>query len=210
LLRVLTGIAVLAGVTFLAAVWWPNAQDGRVPPSRPEESPAVGTAEGGAPPPVRPKPPAVRPPGEGGAPTFAEAMAWDDVGQPARSIEYLDQILVREPENAEALFLRGNAYLKIAMPRLAERDFRAAVEREPTAERLEALADVIKMRLPDEAIECLRKAAEIAPERARTHSLMARIHYRLGRLEEARAETEEALELDPTDELALRMQDQLR
>jgi tetratricopeptide (TPR) repeat protein len=130
--------------------------------------------------------------------------------QPGKALEHLDRILAREPENAEALYLRGRAHLKIAMPRLAERDFRAAVAREPTAERYEALADVIKMRDPDEAIEILQKARELAPDRARTYALLARIQYRLGRLAEAREANDLALEKDPTDELALRMRDQLR
>jgi tetratricopeptide (TPR) repeat protein len=130
--------------------------------------------------------------------------------QPGKALEHLDRILAREPENAEALYLRGRAHLKIGMPRLAERDFRAAVAREPTAERHEALADVIKMRDPDEAIENLRKALELDPERARAYALLARIQYRLGRIAEAREANDRALEKDPTDELALRMRDQLR
>lgn len=93
---------------------------------------------------------------------------------------------------------RGQFLLASRRPRLAEEQFRAAIELTPHAQFHESLARALLVQeLYDEAEASLRRALELAPELASSHLLLGRLYARTGRRSEAVAALRRAAELRP-------------
>jgi len=180
-------------------------------PGRPDvRPPAAGTADV---PPALPPSPIPEPPDEGPPPSLPEIRGQILAGDRTEGLDRLDRLIEREPGNAEALELRGRTHLGMRWWRQADRDFRLAIRAEgETPARLQGRAEaLLPLRKVKEAERLVRRARELEGDEptARSHALLALIHLRRGRKEEARDELHRALLLDPEDRIALRVQARL-
>lgn len=144
-------------------------------------------------------------------PTLGEIRARLEEGKREDALGGLDRLLAADPDNREARLLRGRTYRSLNWNRFAEADFRELLASgEETSPVLEELAEVLQGTRIDEAQRLLLRSIELSPNRARPHSLLARIHLRSGRTAQAKDEVEKALTLDATDSLAVALMEQLK
>lgn len=150
----------------------------------------------------------------------AEGLALYRAGRYAEAVERLDAVVARHPNDSEALVKRGNAYMRLDRPTKALADFDRVIARDPMSTtgwtdrgvalmmlgRLdEAEAAFIRsIRLWDVPLNGARALAStgrdaIQEARATAYSGLAQVHHRLNRHDEALAEYDEAIRIDPSD-----------
>jgi len=179
------------------------------PPVREPDSPEIGRPLSGddvgsmpdgplTPRSARRRSPEGPPPDLEDAAAMVESRKWQD------ALSALDRILEEAPENVSALSLRGRAYVQADMPRMAERDFRAALEKggESVGRLVDHAAVLLRLRREREARDALAKAVEMDPTDPRAHASLAKLHFDAGRKKEAKDAADAALALDPTNPLA--------
>lgn len=119
------------------------------------------------------------------------------------AITELDRILAVEPENADALALRGRIYHARGWYRMAEDDLSAAGRYEaPDAARLALQGEnLVKLRRTKRAENFLRRSLSLDPEQARPHALLAVLLKKQGDETAAEKEIREAMRIDPEEPL---------
>jgi tetratricopeptide (TPR) repeat protein len=122
----------------------------------------------------------------------------------------LDRWLATEPDNVQALFLRGNLWWRVQVPSPAIPDFRRVLQIDP--QRHEArwrLASCLAQTGGyDEALPLLEETLAHRPDDPEVRVDLARCEYMLGRHERGLEILDEVLHDHPDDELALRTRGQ--
>ncbi|OJW28037.1 MAG: hypothetical protein BGO49_07545 [Planctomycetales bacterium 71-10] len=150
----------------------------------------------------------------------AEALALSNAGRYAEAVERLDAVIARHPNDSEALTRRGGAYLRLERPSKALADFDRIIARDPMSTtgwtdrgvalmmlgRLdEAEAAFIRsIRLWDVPLNGARGLGSggrdaVQEARATAYAGLAQVHHRLNRHDEALAEYDQAIRIDPID-----------
>lgn len=150
----------------------------------------------------------------------AEALALQRAGRFAEAVERLDAVIGRHPNDVEALSRRGGAYLRLGRPSKALADFDRVVARDPmgaTAWTDRGVALMMLGRL-DEAEAAFVRSIRLwdiplngarglggdgrdsaSEARATAYAGLAQVHHRLNRHEDALAEYDKAIGIDPSD-----------
>ena len=134
------------------------------------------------------------------------------LSNPAAALVAIDKALALEPGNTDGLLQRAlcigrlgdNAALEPLVAELATRDLSTAYQHSTPGmlyTQLERRAD---------AVACYERAAALEPDRARHHYNIAALQRSLGDIEEAEANFDKAIELDPADWEAIKVRSELR
>jgi tetratricopeptide (TPR) repeat protein len=118
----------------------------------------------------------------------------------------LNRWLETQPDNPQALFLRGNLYRQAQAPQKAVPDYRRALELDPARDdaRWQLVLSLLDVGAYDEAVGHLEEARKRSPDDPGVLVRLARCHAMLGRTRKARQLLDAVLEEHPDDGLALR------
>lgn len=149
-----------------------------------------------------------------------EALTLYRAGRFAEALPRFDAVLERHPNDSEALIKRGNVYLRLDRPSKALADFDRVVHRDPLntsghTDRAIALMMLGRLSEAEAAFERSIRLWEIPlngarglgaggrdavqEARATAYAGLAQVHHRLNRDDEALAEYDQALKIDPSD-----------
>lgn len=131
---------------------------------------------------------------------FNRGMDFYQTGKYAKAKEDFDKILERNPNDGEALELRGLVYYKMNLPKEAIADFNDAwrFTRKNEIYMHRGLA-FIKMKAPYDAFQDFDRMLEAEPNNATAHSYKGETYASLGKYREAINLFNDAIELDPYD-----------
>ncbi|MDG3002281.1 tetratricopeptide repeat protein [Paludisphaera mucosa] len=150
----------------------------------------------------------------------AEALALYKAGRPAEAVARFDAVLERHPNDLEALIKRGNAYLRLNRPSKALADFERVIQRDPlnTSGQTDRGVALLLLGRLDEAEAAFVRSIRlweiplngarglgsggrdaVQEARATAYSGLAQVHHRLNRNDEALAEYDQAIRIDPGD-----------
>ncbi len=129
----------------------------------------------------------------------------------SEALRCLERWLAQEPDNVQALFLRGNLWWQVQVASRAIPDYRRVLEIDP--ERHEARRQLARCLVHDggydEALPLLEETLTHRPDDAEMRVQLARCEYMLGRRERGLEILDAVLRDHPDDELALRTRGQL-
>ena len=134
------------------------------------------------------------------------------LNKPAAALAAIDKALALEPGNTDGLLQRAlcigrlgdTATLEPLVAELAEREL-------ATAYRLATLGMLYtQLERRAEAVACYERAAALEPDRAKHYYNIAALQRSLGDTEQAQANFDRAIELDPTDWEAIKVRSELR
>jgi predicted Zn-dependent protease len=147
------------------------------------------------------------------APLVWEALAegYTRLYRVSDALRCLERWLAEEPDNVQALFLRGSLWWQVQVTPRAIPDLRRVLEIDP--KRHEARWRLARCLVQgggyDEALPLLEETLAHWPGDAEVRVHLARCEYMLGRREHGVKILDEVLHDHPDDELALRMRGQL-
>jgi tetratricopeptide (TPR) repeat protein len=125
-------------------------------------------------------------------------------GKPADALRRLDVVATRTRGDAAVLGARGDALRALGAPREAAANYALAAERAPSVALYPLLEGNALAELGDDAgaLAAFARAASRASRddglRASAHFNIGNMHYRAGRIDDARDSYRRALEADPT------------
>ncbi len=136
---------------------------------------------------------------EGRPATLEEALRLHQAGDFQAAHQLYQQILMAEPERADALHLLGLLYLQTGNDEEAVRGFSRAIEINPAdpAYHSNLAIALVNQGKIDEAEASLRKAVELNPGYAKGHNNLGNVLMMKGELAEALGNYEKATGLDP-------------
>jgi len=109
-------------------------------------------------------------------------------------------VLYYDPENLDARLSRGNLFYRTGNVQGGLDDLAFVLERQPdNVEALLQRATIYGSRNLDQALTDLNRVIELQPDNARAYALRARLYADAGQLENAEADYQKAISLDPTE-----------
>ena len=134
------------------------------------------------------------------------------LNNPAAALAAIDKALAIEPGNTDGLLQKGlclgklgdTAALEPLVAELATRELSTAYRHST----LGLLYTQLERR--EEAVTCYERAAALEPDRAKHHYNIAALQRSLGDIEQAEANFDKAIELDPADWEAIKVRSELR
>jgi len=134
------------------------------------------------------------------------------LNNPAAALAAIDKALAIDPGNSDGLLQRAlcigklgdTAALEPLVAELAARDLSTAYRHST----LGMLYTQLERR--EEAVACYQRAAALEPERAKHYYNIAALQRSLGDIEQAEANFDKAIELDPADWEAIKVRSELR
>ncbi|MGV0034415.1 MAG: tetratricopeptide repeat protein [Candidatus Azotimanducaceae bacterium WSBS_2022_MAG_OTU7] len=134
-----------------------------------------------------------------------EAQLLEDLGQEQQTLDFLEVILQREPNNVELLYYRAMTGQRFGRLDILEADLSRVIELDPdNAGALNALGYILtdQTNRHEEALELIEKALTIKPDEAAFLDSMGWVQYRLNNYEIALTYLRRAFELFLNDEIA--------
>ena len=134
-----------------------------------------------------------------------EARLLAEHGMKAEVFEFLDGVLLEDPDNTDLLYLRAMTGHQFGRLDLLERDLRRIIDLDPeNADALNALGYTLTDQTDrhEEALVLIEKALAIKPDEAAFIDSMGWVQYRLRNYEQALVHLRRALELLPDEEVA--------
>lgn len=135
----------------------------------------------------------------------AEAELLFDAKEYGQALDLYNQALEDDPYDSDLLYGRSLVYDRIDKFKLAEKDLRTVLEREPDNTRvLNALGYMLTNHGQnyEQALEYIQQALEAHPDDPAVIDSMGWVQYRLGHLHKAREHLEKAYGLFPDPEVA--------
>jgi tetratricopeptide (TPR) repeat protein len=135
------------------------------------------------------------------SPPLARAQTLVDENQLQPALAILNDALRKDPENVQALYLRGYVFYRLRDLVLARRDFAKVIALAPPAPRSQYFLGRIALleSHPEEAIRWLQAPARETPPVEDAPAQLGKAYLDTGQLPEAREWTEKALQLAPWD-----------
>ena len=134
-----------------------------------------------------------------------EAQLLADRGLDQEVFEFLDSIIVQEPQNVDLLYYRAMTGQRFGHLDILEADLRKVIELDPdNADALNALGYTLTDQTDrhDEALELIERALTIKPDEAAFIDSLGWVQYRLNNYEKALTYLRQAFQLFRNDEIA--------